>query len=43
VAASGIGRAIAGRFAAEGCGVVLAGVEQAALDRATGSYGTTAD
>jgi NAD(P)-dependent dehydrogenase (short-subunit alcohol dehydrogenase family) len=33
-AASGIGRALAGRFAAEGMRVVLADVEQAALDRA---------
>jgi NAD(P)-dependent dehydrogenase (short-subunit alcohol dehydrogenase family) len=35
-AASGIGRAMAGRFAAEGMRVVLADIEQAALDRATG-------
>jgi NAD(P)-dependent dehydrogenase (short-subunit alcohol dehydrogenase family) len=35
-AASGIGRAMAGRFAAAGMRVVLADVEQAALDRATG-------
>jgi NAD(P)-dependent dehydrogenase (short-subunit alcohol dehydrogenase family) len=35
-AASGIGRAMAGRFAAEGMRVVLADVEQEALDRATG-------
>jgi NAD(P)-dependent dehydrogenase (short-subunit alcohol dehydrogenase family) len=35
-AASGIGRAMAGRFAAEGMRVVLADVEQEALDRAAG-------
>jgi NAD(P)-dependent dehydrogenase (short-subunit alcohol dehydrogenase family) len=35
-AASGIGRAMAGRFAAEGMRVVLADIEQEALDRATG-------
>jgi NAD(P)-dependent dehydrogenase (short-subunit alcohol dehydrogenase family) len=35
-AASGIGRAMAGRFAAEGMRVVLADIEQAALDRAAG-------
>src|ERR1700733_12348359 len=34
-AASGIGRAMAGRFATEGMRVVLADIEQAALDRAT--------
>ncbi|MEM9610288.1 MAG: SDR family NAD(P)-dependent oxidoreductase [Actinomycetota bacterium] len=35
-AASGIGRALAGAFAAEGCGVVLADVESDALDATTG-------
>ena len=35
-AASGIGRALAGRFAAEGMRVVLADIEQDALDRAVG-------
>jgi NAD(P)-dependent dehydrogenase (short-subunit alcohol dehydrogenase family) len=35
-AASGIGRAMAGRFAAEGMRVVLADIEQEALDRAAG-------
>jgi len=35
-AASGIGRALAGRFAAEGMKVVLADVEEAALARAAG-------
>jgi NAD(P)-dependent dehydrogenase (short-subunit alcohol dehydrogenase family) len=35
-AASGIGRAMAGRFAAEGMRVVLADIEQQALDRAAG-------
>lgn len=38
-AASGIGRAMAGRFAAEGMRVVLADVEQAALDQAAGQLG----
>ena len=44
-AASGIGRAMAGRFAAEGMRVVLADIEQDALDRAAGelrSEGATA-
>jgi len=35
-AASGIGRAMAGRFAAEGMRLVLADIEQDALDRAVG-------
>ncbi len=35
-AASGIGRAPAGRFAAEGMRVVLSDVEQQALDQAVG-------
>ena len=34
-AASGLGRGIAGRFAAAGCRLVLADVEEAALARAT--------
>jgi NAD(P)-dependent dehydrogenase (short-subunit alcohol dehydrogenase family) len=38
-AASGIGRAMAGRFAAEGMRVVLADVERDALDRAAGQLG----
>jgi NAD(P)-dependent dehydrogenase (short-subunit alcohol dehydrogenase family) len=36
-AASGIGRAIVARFAAEGMNVVLADIEPVALDRATGA------
>lgn len=35
-AASGMGRAFAERFAREGCQVVMADIEQAALDRAVG-------
>ena len=40
-AASGIGRALAGRFAAEGMNVVLADVDEAELDRATREIAST--
>lgn len=40
-AASGIGRALAARFAAEGMSLVLADVEQAALDAAVREIGAT--
>jgi NAD(P)-dependent dehydrogenase (short-subunit alcohol dehydrogenase family) len=39
--ASGIGRALAGRFAAEGMNVVLADVDEAELDRATRELAST--